>query len=75
MSKIWSVLFISVFSLGASAQAQNETPEKESEIKTAEQAEQTVEREAAEDEGDDQAIFLPTEKINVDSSVSFPVDI
>lgn len=40
----------------------------------------TVTREAAEDEAadaddSDDGNFLPTEKINVDSSVSFPVDI
>lgn len=60
-----------------SSAAQADQPEDSpSQTVTREVVEEEVESGSSDDEGlDDGGSFLPTEKINVDSSVSFPVDI
>ncbi len=76
MNRILVALVVCVFSLGTLAQKQEDTPAKPAEKELSTQTTQTVEREVSEEEGDfDEDTFTPTEKINVDSSVSFPVDI
>ncbi len=75
MNKFLPVLVVCIFTCSSVAQAQEDTPAKPAEKELAIEATQTVEREVSEEEDSDEDTFMPTEKINVDSSVSFPVDI
>ncbi len=75
LNKVPMLFAISLFSTGVYAQAQAEKPVKADETSVAAEPQATVEREITEEDESDLDTFNPSEKINVDSSVSFPVDI
>ncbi len=66
---LYLIILLSLFALG-SAQAQEKPTVEKTEADAAQSTEDVDEESQESDEN-----FIPTEKINVDSSVSFPVDI
>ena len=71
LTRLFLLLLLTAFCAFPLAQTSDPVPSPPT---TADPSQDSAEEEAGEEEEEEER-FLPTEKINVDSSVSFPVDI